>query len=221
MSTSLGPGARALLWGTAGVLVVQIVGGLLRAWDPTWGLFATIWLVLPALAALAARELVRAEQVTLAEVLGLVSPRPRHAFVALLAAPALMLASESICRFEARLAWDIGPWRPVRLLELPPAARVLLLAVSPAIGEELFFRGALLQRLRRAFPVWLCILFEGVLFGAAHVGTGCVSPAVLLGGVLTWITLRSRSLAPAILLHAVHNVLVLFATDLGVWLASL
>ena len=132
--------------------------------------------------------------------------------------------------FSARVALGLLPL-PSRLqhgnllqdlAELPLAPRLFLLAISPAICEELFFRGALLSGLRRDLRVVPCLAWQALLFGAAHGSIYRFVPTALLGMVLTSIVLRSRSLLPAILLHAAYNTVLLWEVDSPwlVWLAA-
>src|SRR5262249_12774092 len=94
------------------------------------------------------------------------------------------------------------------LRELPAWWQVFLLAVSPAVCEEVFFRGALLSGLRRDLGVGRCIAWEALLFGAAHASIYRFLPTATLGAVLTLLAFRSRSLVPAILLHLAYNTLL-------------
>src|SRR6185295_8575585 len=80
------------------------------------------------------------------------------------------------------------------LANVPLAAQIFLLAISPAVCEELFFRGALLSGLRRDLGALTCIAWEAVIFGAAHSSIYRFVPTGILGMVLTAITLRTRSL---------------------------
>ena len=95
--------------------------------------------------------------------------------------------------------------------ELPIGLLVLCLAIVPAVCEEWFFRGLLLQSLRRKNPVWAAILWSGIAFGLFHfVVESSVAPlrffvTATLGMVLAWVCIRSGSLWPGILLHAINN----------------
>ena len=82
---------------------------------------------------------------------------------------------------------------------------LFLLAVTPAICEELLFRGLLLRATRGALGFGGAILLNGVLFGVFHLSIHRFMPTLLLGLVLAYIALRSGSLLPGILFHFLNN----------------
>jgi membrane protease YdiL (CAAX protease family) len=88
---------------------------------------------------------------------------------------------------------------------MPLVLTLLILAVSPGICEELFFRGAVLQSLRRDLPSWKIVLWQGLLFGLVHSSVFRFAPTAILGAFLAAVTLRARSLWPAMVLHAAYN----------------
>jgi membrane protease YdiL (CAAX protease family) len=74
--------------------------------------------------------------------------------------------------------------------------------------EEMFFREALLARILRDTPGSLAVLVSSVLFGAFHFGSGgaiLVGTLCLMGAILGHLRLRTGSLGPPILLHALNN----------------
>lgn len=82
-----------------------------------------------------------------------------------------------------------------------------LIAVLALVGvyEELFARGLLLQRCRSlAGGTWIPVTVSSVLFGLGHLYQGWVGVAqtTLIGIVLAVLTLRWKTLWPAILAHA-------------------
>ena len=80
----------------------------------------------------------------------------------------------------------------------------------PAVGEELFFRGFLGRGLVAGLGRTAGVLVTSVLFGLIHLHPVQSLTAVVLGVVLHLVYLWTRSLVAPILLHAVHNWLVLF-----------
>ncbi len=94
---------------------------------------------------------------------------------------------------------------------VPLWARVLIVAVCPAVCEEMLFRGYLLHRLR-PLPLWARALVCGVLFGAFHLDPLRFLPTAILGVALSWAVLQSRSLFPGMLMHFFNNGLSVLAT---------
>ncbi|GAB5519200.1 MAG: CPBP family intramembrane metalloprotease [Rhodothermales bacterium] len=82
---------------------------------------------------------------------------------------------------------------------------VAMMALVPAICEELFFRGYLQRHFERAMPVLVAITLVGLLFGLFHLRLSQALPLAGFGVYLAYITWRTGSLWPAILVHFIHN----------------
>jgi membrane protease YdiL (CAAX protease family) len=93
------------------------------------------------------------------------------------------------------------------LAHLPAPWLFVLLALLPAVAEELCFRGAILGAFT-ARP-WLGVLLSSVAFSAMHGALLRALPTVLLGLLAGLLTLRARSVFPAMTLHLWHNGLAL------------
>jgi len=94
--------------------------------------------------------------------------------------------------------------------------RIVVFALAPAIFEELAFRGALLGLLRRNLSQHIQIAITAFAFGMAHLSLLRLFPTGMLGIVLALVTLRSRSIFPAMLIHFGNNSLALAFMELGV-----
>jgi len=81
----------------------------------------------------------------------------------------------------------------------------LALALAPALGEELLFRGFLQRLLASRWPAALAVLGSAAAFGAAHLDLVHGVAAFVLGSYLGALTARAGSLRPAILSHAANN----------------
>jgi len=98
---------------------------------------------------------------------------------------------------------------------IPPAVVLLTLAVVPAVLEEFFFRGYLFNGLRDRFRGGSIVVVSAFLFGLFHVLTPSLLtperflPSCFMGLVLGWVCYRTRSVLPSMLLHAIHNGLLL------------
>ena len=110
----------------------------------------------------------------------------------------------------------------VRLVDLVRSAAawqgVLLLAVMPAVCEELLFRGWLLSAFAGERPAAkraaAAVVVQAAAFAAFHLLPERMPQTFVLGLVLGWLTLATRSILPAMIAHAAHNAtpVVLIAT---------
>lgn len=82
-----------------------------------------------------------------------------------------------------------------------------MLAVVPGICEELLFRGYTQRQLERGLGATWGIVLSGLLFGAYHLRPSQVLPLAVLGVFLAYLTWRTGSLWPAIVVHFLHNAL--------------
>ncbi len=82
---------------------------------------------------------------------------------------------------------------------------LLAVAVVPAVCEELLFRGPILQGLSASLGRLSGVLISSFLFAVMHMSPARLFPQFALGVLLAALTLRTRSLLPAILVHVAHN----------------
>ena len=143
---------------------------------------------------------------------------PRSA--AIPAAVLLAVALHPVVNFLEAVVGRLYPLRPkrkrswqesTRLLAAVPLGKVLLLlALAPAVCEELAFRGFILSGFRHLGHRWRAIALSAVFFGLAHTVILQQSLlACLLGIVLGLLAVQTGSLLPGVLFHLVHNSLVL------------
>lgn len=93
--------------------------------------------------------------------------------------------------------------------------RLLVMAVLPAVCEEIAFRGFLLSGFLRKHPPWRAILMSGVLFGAFHMIPQQMISASVLGVLLGLVATRTGSLFPGIVFHGLHNSLIIGMEGFG------
>ncbi|MFC1757322.1 ABC transporter permease subunit/CPBP intramembrane protease [Planctomycetota bacterium] len=82
---------------------------------------------------------------------------------------------------------------------------LLLMAVLPAFCEELAFRGFILSGLRRLGQTGTAIVVSSLFFGVMHGILQQSISATILGLLLGYIAVHSRSVIPCILFHMIHN----------------
>lgn len=80
----------------------------------------------------------------------------------------------------------------------------IAIAVVPPIIEEFLFRGAILGSLRKHGDA-LAIVVSAVMFGFAHSNFIQTPVTFLTGLVLAYLTVKTNSLIPAIIVHFVNN----------------
>ena len=80
----------------------------------------------------------------------------------------------------------------------------LVMAITPAICEELLFRGLILSGLRRCGS-WPAIVISSLLFALAHASIYRLLPTFCLGLLLGYVVLRTGSIACSMLVHALNN----------------
>jgi sodium transport system permease protein len=84
-----------------------------------------------------------------------------------------------------------------------------LMAVLPAVCEELAFRGFILSGLRHLGSKWWAIGLTAVFFGLAHGVIQQSLSAAALGLVVGYIAVQTGSLIPCMLFHVTYNSLAL------------
>jgi membrane protease YdiL (CAAX protease family) len=96
------------------------------------------------------------------------------------------------------------------LNERPWSAAVTLIIIAPA-GEELVFRGVILDGLRRRYRAAAAVFLSALLFAVMHANPWQIPPTFVIGLVFGWWRLRGGSIYPCILGHALHNALAWLA----------
>jgi membrane protease YdiL (CAAX protease family) len=87
---------------------------------------------------------------------------------------------------------------------------VLLIAVQPGIFEELAFRGVILGGLRHApLSTTEAVIVSAALFMIIHLALPSFPHLLVMGLALGWLRVLSGSLYPGMLLHFLHNLMVL------------
>jgi sodium transport system permease protein len=88
---------------------------------------------------------------------------------------------------------------------MPLPVVLVLIAVVPAVCEELFFRGFLLSGLGKSLGKWNAILLAALIFGIYHFIVDKLPITTLLGILLGYICWQTRSILPGMIVHALHN----------------
>ncbi len=84
------------------------------------------------------------------------------------------------------------------------ALAVLATAVTPAIVEEFALRGIVLHALKR-FGDGFAVLISAIVFGLLHGNFEQIPFAFLVGLYLGFLTIKTKSIVPAVILHFYNN----------------
>ena len=101
-----------------------------------------------------------------------------------------------------------------KMREAPIWLLLMVFAVTPAVVEELCFRGYFLSGLESVVKPWSAVMSTAIAFGLFHVLTGNALlverfvPSALMGIIIGWVAYRTGSVLPGMLIHFVHNALL-------------
>ncbi|UCD14521.1 MAG: CPBP family intramembrane metalloprotease [Thermoplasmatales archaeon] len=96
----------------------------------------------------------------------------------------------------------------------------ILLIIQP-VGEEIFFRGFLLDKINLLAGKEIAIFTTAVLFGMAHLSYGNIYPALMTGvlGILFgYVVIKTKNLNAAIIAHILFNIASLTLYTVGQYL---
>ncbi|HZZ81049.1 MAG TPA: ABC transporter permease subunit/CPBP intramembrane protease [Gemmataceae bacterium] len=153
-------------------------------------------------------------------------PRGREAglaaLLALLMLPAMTGLTQAVAAWFPRILEGAHPERMHPLIEILRAIRerddldasslvrdILAFALVPAICEELAFRGLVLRGLHHSFRPRNAVLLSSFFYALFHMNVFLFVPTFVLGVILGLLTVRSKSLLPAILFHLLHNAVLI------------
>ena len=89
---------------------------------------------------------------------------------------------------------------------------VLVVAVTPAIVEELLFRGLIQSCFERKLVPLRAAIWTGIIFGLFHFNPFQVIPLIILGCFFGILRMRSRSIIVAMTVHFLNNALAVVVT---------
>ncbi|WP_220788102.1 CPBP family intramembrane glutamic endopeptidase [Bacillus paramobilis] len=84
--------------------------------------------------------------------------------------------------------------------------RCIVVAFLAPIAEKIMFRGYLLRKLHLKFSVKTSVIISSVIFGILHLQA--TFSAILFGVVMCLLYIKSRSLVLPIIVHMIHNILI-------------
>lgn len=91
------------------------------------------------------------------------------------------------------------------VMEQPFLIILLVIAVMPAIGEEILFRGFLMGSLKERLSGKWALVISALVFGAFHMSLVKLLPTALLGAAFAYIVQRTGSIYMTMALHFINN----------------
>ncbi|TCD48916.1 CPBP family intramembrane glutamic endopeptidase [Chlorobium sp. N1] len=128
--------------------------------------------------------------------------------------PALGDAGAEVVRQQALMESFIAEL--ARIGSLPELlAVVAVLAVVPAVTEELLFRGYVQSNYAAAMRPSSAVLLTGTVFAFFHMSAANLLPLALLGWYIGYIYLKTGNLAVPVAVHFLNNLAALLLLGLG------
>ncbi|MBU3106775.1 CPBP family intramembrane glutamic endopeptidase [Clostridium gasigenes] len=91
---------------------------------------------------------------------------------------------------------------------------ILVVGIVAPFAEELLFRGIIYKTLSKSMSIPTVIIIQGVLFGIYHMNIVQGLYATLLGILFGYVTYKTKSLWPAIIMHMVNNTVSTIASSI-------
>lgn len=85
-----------------------------------------------------------------------------------------------------------------------------VIALAPAVCEEMLFRGVIMHSLKAKYRVSSAIAITAALFGMYHMSLVKFIPTGLLGLLLCLVVWKTGSIYPAMLMHFINNAISVF-----------
>lgn len=90
-------------------------------------------------------------------------------------------------------------------------------SLQPAVIEELAFRGIIFERLSAVLEPPAVIMIAAIAFTTLHLAPLSAVFLMCLGLLAGWLRWKSGSIYPAMLLHMLHNAVVIGLMWFGIW----
>lgn len=92
---------------------------------------------------------------------------------------------------------------------------IFIIALLPAVCEELIFRGVITNGLNESFGTKTAVIFSSILFALMHQNLQQFFYQMFLGGVMAYIVIKTGSIVYTMILHFVNNFVVLLNSHLS------
>jgi len=85
------------------------------------------------------------------------------------------------------------------------AVSIILVGIIPAFAEEMFFRGVILNGFTRNYSNTTSILISALFFGLIHLNPWQAISAFIIGVILAWLYINTKSIILCIYIHLFNN----------------
>lgn len=90
-------------------------------------------------------------------------------------------------------------------------AVIFVIAVTPAVCEELMFRGLILKNLSSSLKTYTAISLTGIIFAIFHFHPFNLIPLIILGIYISFAAYFSNSVYTAVIIHFINNLISAFS----------
>lgn len=184
---------------------------MLQSMHPLWGLVMAQFCTIALPAVLAPRMC----HLPFVDTMRLKMPSLYSLAGALFLCPALVFTSTVISQMQSGLFPNAEQYMRAlqeallpRGVDLPSA--YIAIALTPAVCEELLFRGAIQGLLRKRLRGPMLCVIVGIMFGIMHTSSVRFLPTAALGAMLAAVAEITGSIIPCMLLHALNNGLAIY-----------
>jgi membrane protease YdiL (CAAX protease family) len=141
--------------------------------------------------------------------IGVRRPSGLHLFLVLLIVPGFIVLPDAV---QSLFRWLTG-WQPNSVSQdlsglfsqLPLALTLLGVAIGPGIVEEFWCRGFLGRGLCARYGIAAGVFITSLLFALMHMNPAQIPAYLCMGAYLHFVYFATRSIWPAVLLHAMNN----------------
>ncbi len=168
--------------------------------------------------------LARVLHIKIRDVVPLGLPKNKNNFAFFIAALGFCMFASQASSIAGAIIESFGVTFPSMDRELPTgvfgvALVVLSTSVFPALLEEFLMRGVILGAFKR-FGDSFAIIASSVLFAFMHASLSQFAFAFLVGLVLGFVTIKAKSIWPAVLIHAANNFISVVFSYLGLYVGT-
>jgi len=129
--------------------------------------------------------------------------------------PAVLFSTEVIMYFAPEGFQNVSVGLSRIFRTVPFGLAFVIVAISPAICEELFHRGFVQASMKCIKNKWLIVLIVGAIFGIFHLDRYRFLATAMIGMVLCYVVLETDNIVCSMIIHFLNNALSITTTFLA------